>query len=912
MAALLRSIWFRSAIALALVATVVGGLVAVQSNSAGAATFQAGNIISDANFYNANAMSEAEIQAFLNANEPSCGNGNCLRLKRTNTTSRGADAMCAAYQGAANELTSTIIYKVQRSCSISAKALLVILQKEQSLVTMSAPSDARLDRAMGYACPDNTAKPGWCDPAYAGLYNQIYLAAWQLKRYGNPPGTSNYFTWYPIGVPSDVRFNPTPSCGSSKVTVQNKATAALYYYTPYQPNANVLAGRADRDCGAYGNLNFFNYYQNWFGSPTGASQPFGNVEGITTGVGSVSVSGWAIDPDAAKTPIQVHVYIDGVGAGALTANQRRADVGAAYPSNGPDHGFGGTFGIAGGQHQVCLFFIDAQGGPNTSAGCQTVQVPTGNPFGALDSVTTSGNTVTLRGWAIDPDTTASIPVDVYANAQGQHATADQSRPDVAKVYPAYGAAHGFQTTMTLSPGTWNVCAYGINQGGGTANTGLGCRSVTIVAASGNSPTGVFDSATPTAGGITVRGWAFDADTAGPLTVKLSVGSTSSTLPTNQARADVQKVYPKAGATSGFGGTVTAPAGVQTICATAVNVGSGKDTDLGCKTVTVLQPVVDTGAVPRGNVDAVTAAPGGITVRGWAFDSDTPKTPLTVTATVGGTVTKLTADTVRTDVGNAYPAAGAAHGFEATVPARTGPTQICLSAVNTGTGGDTSLGCWTVTVTDAGSKPIGWYDAATAVPGGVRVVGWAFDPDTAKPIAVRASVAGVTTVLTASGARADVPKAYPAATGTTGFDATVPTGTGAQTVCLTAVNDGKGGDTDLGCRQVTVAGDPGTKPRGSVDSVTGVAGGIAIRGWAFDQDTPGTAITVKAQVGPTVTPLTANVTRSDVGAAYPALGPAHGFDTTVPAASGRQQVCFTAVNTGTGGDSSLGCFTVTVP
>ncbi|MGN7190851.1 hypothetical protein [Curtobacterium sp. SAFR-003] len=912
MAALLRSIWFRGAIALALVATVVGGLVAVQSNSAGAATFQAGNFISDANFYNANAMSQAQIQSFLEANEPSCGNGNCLRLKRTDTSSRSGDAMCGAYQGAVGELTSSIIFKVQQSCSISAKALLVILQKEQSLVTMSAPSDARLDRAMGYACPDNTAKPGWCDPAYAGLYNQIYLAAWQLKRYGNPAGTSNYFTWYPIGVPSAVRFNPDPGCGSSQVTVQNRATAALYYYTPYQPNANVLAGRTDKACGAYGNLNFFTYYSNWFGSPTGASQPFGNVESVTAGVGTVSVAGWTIDPDAPKTPTQVHVYIDGNAAGALTANLARADIAAAYPANGANHGFSGTFGIAGGQHQVCLFFIDTQGGGNTGAGCQTVDVPTGNPIGNLDSVTTSGSTVTLRGWAIDPDTTASIPVDVYAGAQGQHATADQSRPDVAAAYPAYGAAHGFQTTMTLSPGTYDVCAFGINQGAGSANTTLGCKTVTIAAASGNSPAGVFDSATATDGGISVSGWAFDADATGPLTIRFTVGSTVTTMTTNQTRSDVQKVYPKAGASSGFAGKVAAPAGAQTVCATAVNVGSGKDTDLGCKTVTVPQPVVDPGTPPRGNVDSVVAAPGGIAVRGWAFDTDTPKTPLTITATVGSTVTKITANGTRTDVGNAYPAAGSAHGFETTVPARTGVNQICLSAGNTGTGGDASLGCWTVTVADAGSKPIGWYDGATAVSGGVRVSGWAFDPDTAKPIAVRATVGGTTTTITASGARTDVPKAYPAATGTTGFDATIPAATGTQTVCLTAVNDGAGGDTDLGCRQVTVAGDPGTPPRGVVDSVSGVAGGIALRGWSFDADTPATAITVNAQVGSTVTPLTANVTRTDVGKAYPAAGAQHGFEATVPAASGTQQLCVTAVNTGAGGNVSLGCFTVTVP
>ena len=32
-----------------------------------------------------------------------------------------------------------------------------------------------------------------------------------------------------------------PGCGGSTVDIQNAATAALYIYTPYQPDSNVLA-----------------------------------------------------------------------------------------------------------------------------------------------------------------------------------------------------------------------------------------------------------------------------------------------------------------------------------------------------------------------------------------------------------------------------------------------------------------------------------------------------------------------------------------------------------------------------------------------------------------------------------------------------------------------------------------------
>ena len=257
---------------LAAVVVAFSGLVvgAAPAQAITGADFNPGYIISDANFYNPNAMSQPEIQAFLDARIGACQNSNCLNIKSVNTATRPADAMCREYVGGSNEPTSLVIFKVQQACDISAKVLLVNLQKEQGLVTHKAPSDARLDRAMGYACPDNPAAPGWCDPAYGGLYNQIYRSAWQFKRYGNPPGTSNFFNWYPVGVASQIRYSPNAACGSSSVVVQNRATAALYYYTPYQPNASALAnlGGVGDACGAYGNRNFWVYYNNWFGPTT--------------------------------------------------------------------------------------------------------------------------------------------------------------------------------------------------------------------------------------------------------------------------------------------------------------------------------------------------------------------------------------------------------------------------------------------------------------------------------------------------------------------------------------------------------------------------------------------------------------------------------------------------------------------
>ncbi len=62
-------------------------------------------------------------------------------------------------------------------------------------------------------------------------------------------------------------------CGGAPVTIKNQATASLYNYTPYQPNAASLAaypGTGDA-CSAYGNRNFFFLFRKYFGS-TGAAR----------------------------------------------------------------------------------------------------------------------------------------------------------------------------------------------------------------------------------------------------------------------------------------------------------------------------------------------------------------------------------------------------------------------------------------------------------------------------------------------------------------------------------------------------------------------------------------------------------------------------------------------------------------
>lgn len=232
--------------------------------------FDPGNIISDALFFDDTTMSERDVQTFLNARGGTCTSGyTCLRDYRMSTVSKAADSYCSGYSGEANESAARIIAKVAASCGINPQVLLVTLQKEQALVLDTEPSSGQYKFAMGQGCPDTAA----CDSRYYGFQNQVYGAARQFQIYAE----GRYFTWYAPGRTWNILYHPDGSrgCGSSPVYIANKATAGLYYYTPYQPNRAALAagsGEGDR-CSSYGNRNFFRFFTDWFGttgSPAGS------------------------------------------------------------------------------------------------------------------------------------------------------------------------------------------------------------------------------------------------------------------------------------------------------------------------------------------------------------------------------------------------------------------------------------------------------------------------------------------------------------------------------------------------------------------------------------------------------------------------------------------------------------------
>jgi hypothetical protein len=244
-----------------------------------------------------------------------------------------------------------------------------------------------------------------------------------------------------------------------------------------------------------------------------------------------------------------------------------------------------TIPIGGGPHSVCAYGINVGVGSNALVGCKPFVTPTA-PIGTLDVASTRYDVVRVRGWALDPNTADPVAVRVYVDGVAKTAaTASVARPDIGGAYPAYGPNHGFDIAdMKLANGAHQVCAYAINLGIGAANTTLGCRTVVT---SGN-PVGTVDAFVEAVGGVKVRGWAFDPDLAGPITVRVYVdGAFRQSLSTGLSRPSVGATVPGAGPTSGYEGVkIPTALGPRQVCVYAINVGTGGNSTLGCAMVNV--------------------------------------------------------------------------------------------------------------------------------------------------------------------------------------------------------------------------------------------------------------------------------------------------------------------------------------
>lgn len=578
----------------------VTGIIAMpitqqDAEAANAADFRPGMLISDAKFYDRDSMTVDQIQQFLNEKGRNC-TSNCLKDYRINTQDRPATEYCRAYRGARGETAAQVIEKVGEACGISPKVLLVMLEKETSLVSMSNPGAWRYDRAMGYYCPDDPSRPGWCHPDYAGIFNQLYYASSQLQRYAAYP--QNY--GYVAGRTNSILYNPNSSCGASNVYIENQATASLYIYTPYQPNRaalNNLYGTGD-GCSAYGNRNFWRMYTDWFGSTSGSpaptnTRPTAHLDAVVGQKGAVGVMGWAVDPDKPTAKLDVEVKIDGKSH-MIQTGWTREDIAKHIPGAGSRQGFITSLPATAGERKVCVTVRDStSGGPSRSLGCRTVTVQpkepekpvNRQPVARLYAVVGQKDAVGVMGWAVDPDDpTAKLDIDVKIDDKNHTISTGWTRPNVKDEVPGAGDRQGFITSLKAVPGERRVCITARDSAGGKA-TNLGCHTVNVET-SNTRPIAHLDGVVGQREAVGVLGWAVDPDDPdAKLDVEVRIDGKSHVISTGWTRPDVQRHISGSGPKQGFITSLPASVGEHRVCVTVRDHAGGVGTNLGCRTVT---------------------------------------------------------------------------------------------------------------------------------------------------------------------------------------------------------------------------------------------------------------------------------------------------------------------------------------
>lgn len=253
---IIRSVKRTSIIVLAVLFTWLSVYPPAPASALPVVGFEAGRIIDDSVFTNHGSMNTGGIQAFLNSKGANCVNGEAPCLKNFAEGGRSA---------------AQIINDTAQEFKINPQVLIVNLQKEVGLVTVSQPGAWRYRTAMGYGCPDST--PNVCNSAYYGFTNQMRWAGRMFRSIMN--ADPNWSTPYILGN-NNIKWHPTnTSCGTSVVFIQNRATQALYNFTPYRPNQAALnAGYGLGDgCSTYGNRNFYLYFTDWFGPTISGRYP---------------------------------------------------------------------------------------------------------------------------------------------------------------------------------------------------------------------------------------------------------------------------------------------------------------------------------------------------------------------------------------------------------------------------------------------------------------------------------------------------------------------------------------------------------------------------------------------------------------------------------------------------------------
>ena len=187
--------------------------------AARAAEFNPHLIISDNDLTAHQAMSVKDVQDFLDSQKSGIGS-----MKFTDID--GSDRTAAE-----------IIVAAAAEERISPRYILVMLQKEQSLISSKNPTQKQLDWATGYGICDACSMDDPSLQKFRGFATQVRRSAGIMRYYYD----NVQFNWI-------KRAGQQYSIDRTTVTPQSNATAFLYTYTPH----------------ISGNKNFWKIWSQWF------------------------------------------------------------------------------------------------------------------------------------------------------------------------------------------------------------------------------------------------------------------------------------------------------------------------------------------------------------------------------------------------------------------------------------------------------------------------------------------------------------------------------------------------------------------------------------------------------------------------------------------------------------------------
>ena len=188
----------------------------------GAQSFDSSYIISDADMVDYESMGMFDIIQFIKG--------------------KGGTLYTTKFEDIDGKIKSApaLIYDNSRLYKVNPKVLLVTLQKEQSLIDNPNPTQKNYDWATGWAVCDGCSLTDPKVAKYKGFARQMDGAAggyrWYMDQFSS--GENGWLIWP----------KKTTTIDGSTVVPGNKATAALYNYTPH----------------FHGNENFYTLWNKWF------------------------------------------------------------------------------------------------------------------------------------------------------------------------------------------------------------------------------------------------------------------------------------------------------------------------------------------------------------------------------------------------------------------------------------------------------------------------------------------------------------------------------------------------------------------------------------------------------------------------------------------------------------------------